>query len=180
LRLFLSRQIPEFTRVLLVESGSREVTEKLLGMLRERHGERVQVDLVTCFPGSPEGFSGKVFRVSDYAGPAARGRLYRELAERHYPIAAILCTGEKLMTKWKWSLALRLPSKIWIVNENADAFWIDYGHRANIARFVRARLGLSGAAAIPALARVLFFPISLAYLLLFAAAVHFRRKLRTL
>lgn len=140
----------------------------------------MELDLITCFPGVPGGFQGRVFRVSDYPNANARGSLYRELAARRYAVVAILCTGEKLMTKWKWSLALRLPAKIWIVNENADAFWIDYGHRGTIARFLRARLGLSGAAAIPALARVLFFPLTLVYLLLYACAVHFRRKLRTL
>ena len=44
--------------------------------------------------------------------------------------------------------------------------------------FVRVRLGLSGSATTPALVRLLLFPFSLAYLLLFAAIVHTRRRIR--
>ena len=114
----------------------------------------------------------------DYAGSAARHRLYRELADRHYPVAGILCSNEPIMTKWKWMLAARLPAKIFVVNEYADALWLDWGHLRNIRQFVRVRMGLSGSAIVPALASLLLFPFSLAYLLIFAAVVHTRRRMR--
>ena len=40
------------------------------------------------------------------------------------------------------------------------------------------RAGMTGAAAIPTLARLIFFPLSLTYLLLYAGTVHLRRRLR--
>jgi hypothetical protein len=43
--------------------------------------------------------------------------------------------------------------------------------------FILFRAGLTGAAAIPTIARLLFFPLSLAYLLLYAAFVHLRRAI---
>ena len=177
MRYFLSRRIPSFTRVLLVESGSRGVSERLLPVLIEKWRE-VEIDLVTCYQGEPEGFRGRVYRVTDYKGPVERKRLYRELAARRYGLTGILCSGDPIMTKWKWVLAARLRSKIFVVNENADFFWLDRGHWRNALRMAQARTGISGTAGIPALAQWLFFPVTLAYLLLFAGIVHLRRKLR--
>jgi hypothetical protein len=179
LRYFLSRRIPPFTRVLLVESGSRGVSERLLPLLREKWRES-EIDLVTCYPGEPEGFRGRVYRVTDFRGPAERKRLYRELAARRYGLAGILCSGDPIMTKWKWVLAARLRSKIFVVNENADFFWLDRGHWRNALRMAQARAGITGTAMIPALAQWLFFPVTLVYLLLFAGVVHIRRKVRVL
>ena len=177
MRYFLSRRIPHFTRVLLVESGSRGVSERLLPLLHQ-NWRQTEIDLVTCYPGEPQGFHGRVYRVTDYAGPAARKRLFRELAARQYGLTGILCSGDPIMTKWKWVLAARLRSKIFVVNENADFFWLDRGHWRNALRMAQARTGITGTAVIPALAQWLFFPVTLAYLLLFAGIAHLKRKLR--
>jgi hypothetical protein len=179
LRYFFSRRIPPFTRVLLVESGSRKVSERLIQVLNETWRE-IEIDLVTCYPGEPGEFRGRVYRVTDYTGPAKRKRLYRELAARQYGLTGILCSGDPIMTKWKWVLAARLRSKIFVVNENADFFWLDRGHWRNALRMAQTRTGITGTAVIPALAQWLFFPVTLAYLLLFAGAVHIKRKVRML
>jgi hypothetical protein len=42
------------------------------------------------------------------------------------------------------------------------------------------RAGLTGSAAVPALVRLVLFPLTLTYLVLYAGWVHFRRMLRTL
>ena len=84
------------------------------------------------------------------------------------------------MTKWKWVLAARLRSKIFVVNENADFFWLDRGHWRNALLMARTRTGIIGSAGIPALAQWLFFPVTLIYLLLFAGVVHLKRKVRML
>ena len=178
MRYFLRRYIPPFTRVLLVESGSRGVFDRLIPLLYEIHGDAMELDLVTCHQNTPVGFRGQVYRVQDYAGPAGRQRLYRELAARQYSVLGILCSNEPIMTKWKWVLAARLRSKIFVINEFAAFLWLDWGHWRNIAEFVRVRMGLSGSAVVPSLARLLVFPLSLAYLLLFAAVVHTRRRIR--
>jgi hypothetical protein len=82
LRHFFRRSTPEFTKVLLVESGSRHLFDQLIPLLYKIHGEEMEIDLVTCYAGEPTGFRGTVYRVTDYAGPAARKRLYSELAAR--------------------------------------------------------------------------------------------------
>lgn len=134
---------------------------------------------MTCFAGSPSGFTGQVFRVADYPGPEGRVRLVEELKARGNPVIAIICSAEPLMTKWKWYLAWKLPAKCLIVNENSDYFWLDSGHLGIVTHFILFRAGLTGAEAVPALARMIFFPLTLGYLLLYAGFVHLRRALRT-
>ncbi len=92
----------------------------------------------------------------------------------------MICSGEPIMTKWKWWLGAHLKSKVFILNENGDLFWLDWEHRRNIREFVAYRAGLTGAAAVPTLIRFLLFPLTLAYLILYAGTVHLRRKVRLL
>ena len=178
MRYFFRRYIPPFARVLLVESGSRGPFDTLVPLLYQMHGEAMELDLVTCHQTTPVGFRGRVFRVQDYTTPAARRSLYRELVLRKYAALGILCSGEPIMTKWKWTPVARLPSKIFIINEFAGFLWLDWGQARNLAAFARIRLGLGGSAAAPALARLLLFTFALLYLLLFAAVVHTKRRIR--
>jgi hypothetical protein len=179
LRYFLSRHIPTFTRVLLVESGSRGIFDRLIPRLIEAHGEDIEIDLVTCHTETPEGFRGQVYRVQDYTTSAARGRLYRELSGRQYVATGILCSNEAIMTKWKWMLAARLPAKVFVINEHADFLWLDRAHFGQITRMARIRSGFTGASISPSVLRVLVLPFSLVYLLIFAAVVHTKRRMRT-
>lgn len=181
MRHFFSRGIPPFTRVLLVESGRRDLLDDLLSGLYDVH-PNMQADLVTCYAGVPDHFRtdrGAVYRVTDYSGSPSRKRLYQELAANRYAIVGIICSAEPIMTKWKWMLAARLPGKLFILNENGDYFWFDRGHLASIRHFVLFRAGLTGAGAIRTLARLALFPFTLLYLILYAAAIHLRRKIRT-
>ena len=180
MRHFFRSYKPPFTRALLVESGPRRLFDLMIPGLYALYGDNLEIDLVTCYAGVPEGFHGKVYRVTDYAGPAGRKRLYAELAERPYPILGMICADSPIMTKWKWMLAARLKAKVFVLNENSDRFWVDWPHRGVILHFLLFRAGLTGSAAIPTLARILFFPVTLAYLLLYAGVVHLRRRLRTL
>jgi hypothetical protein len=178
LRYFFRRYIPPFTRVLLVESGSRGSFDTLVPLLHQIHGETMELDLLTCHPTTPTGFRGRVYRVEEYSSPVARRRLFRELASSQYTTLGILCSGEPIMTKWKWALVARLPAKVFVINEFAGFLYVDWGHVRNLAAFARVRLGLSGAAATPAVVRLLLFPFALLYLLLFAAIVHTKRRIR--
>ena len=65
------------------------------------------------------------------AVPAVRV-LFRIYSSSGYSAVCVLCTGDRIMTKWKWVAALRIPAKVMIVNENADNFWLDRGHLRNI------------------------------------------------
>jgi hypothetical protein len=143
----------------------------------------MQADLITCYGGLPQNFQpdrGAVYRVNDYPDARARKKLYRLLADNHYTVVGIICSDEPIMAKWKWVLAARLPGKVFILNENGDYFWLDRGHLSNVRHFILFRAGLTGAGAVRTLARLALFPFTLLYLILYAATIHFRRRLRTL
>ncbi len=177
MRHFFHRNLPPFTRVLLVESGSRGLLDHLIPGLHELYPE-MELDLVTCFAGVPRGFRGTLYNIADYAGAAGRKRLYSELRTRNYTVTGIICAAEPIMTKWKWAIAAKVPAKLFVLNENGDYFWFDRGHLGVIGHFILFRAGLTGAAAVPTLVRLAMFPLSLTYLLLYAGFVHLRRRIR--
>jgi hypothetical protein len=176
---FFTRWLPSFDRVLLVESGSRHLLEALIPTLRQTCGEQIEFDLVTCYAGTPEGFHGHVYRVSDYAGPEGRARLIQELSDRRYSMLGIICSAEPIMTKWKWMLAARVPAKLFVINENADYFWAQWSNWRVIIHFFLYRAELSGAGAVRTILRLILFPFTVLYLILYAAIVHLRRKVHT-
>jgi hypothetical protein len=165
------------SRILLVESGSRHLIEHVLPGLRQTYGEAIPIDLVTCYTGAPLGIEA-VHRVTDRRGPAGRRKLYRTLQANRYSIMGIVCSAEPIMTKWKWALAARLPVKVFVINENGDYFWLDRGHGRAILHFALFRAGLTGSGAARTLGRLLVFPFTLLYLLLYASTVHMRRAWR--
>jgi hypothetical protein len=173
-RYFLRRRVPELSRMLLVESGSRRITENVIPRIRSQFGNAVPIDLVTCFEGKPAGFA-RIYNVNEYR--ERRGSLTRELRGNRYAVAGIFCSRERILSKWKWGLVLALPAKFLVINENADYFWLDRSHWANIRRFIKARAGFSDAGIVRAAARVVILPFTVSYLLLFAAALHLRRAL---
>ena len=173
LRYFFRRHTPHLRRVLLVESGSRLVLAQFLAS----RDSTMRPDLVTCYAGAPKDFSGDIFRVQDYTTPESRSALIRELRNNRYDAIGVLATDEAIMTKWKWLLAARIPAKLFLINENADWFWIDYRHLNLIWHFFSFRAGMSGAGAVTTPLRLLLFPFTLLYLGLFAARIHLRRKL---
>jgi hypothetical protein len=167
--------------VVLVESGSRYLLEHLLPGIYANHPANERVDLITCFPGLPKGFDesrGTVYRTTDYQGRARRRQLYEQLRSTGYDILGLICSGEPIMTGWKWTLALQVPAKTFILNENGDYFWLDRGQWKTIRHFVLFRAGLSGAEGVATLTRLALFPFTFTYLLLFAAYIHTRRAIR--
>ncbi len=180
MRYFLTRREPPQTRILLIESGSRSLLERIHPHLRSVYGPEIAIDVVTCYGGQPEGFGPDtvVYRVTDYGSPEGRRNLVRLLRSREYSLAGMICSGEPIMTKWKWLLALRIPAKFFVLNENADYFWIHRSQSAIMRQFLLVRLGLSGAGAIRTIGRLLVFPFSVLFLLLYAFAAHSGRILR--
>jgi hypothetical protein len=180
-RYFFTGRLPEANAILLVESGSRGLVEGVIPGLRHTFGNEIFIDLVTCYSSLPAGFDPartRVYRVSDFRGRTGRGRLYRELAANRYALMGIICSGEVVLNKWKWMLGARVPAKIFVINENGDYFWLDRMHLGPIRQFVLYRSGLAGAGAVRTLVRLICFPFTLLYLLLYATAVHARRALR--
>ena len=180
MRYFWTRREPPFTRMLLIESGSRSLVEKVLPLLRANMDADVPIDLVTCYKGLPAGFHPDtvVFRVNEFGTPERRKELIRVLRSRRYAVAGMICSAEPIMLKWKWLIALRVPAKLFIVNENSDYFWVHRANAPTIRRFISVRLGLAGAGAVRTFTRLLFFPFSVIFLLLYALIAHARRRMR--
>jgi hypothetical protein len=181
MRYLLTRRQPAVNRILLIESGSRQVAEAVVPRFRSIWGD-VPIDLLTCFPGTPSALDSNsvIYRVMDYRTSEQRNALIRHLRERRYGIAGMICSAEPIMTKWKWWVALRLPAKFMIINENGDFFWLNREHLSNAGRLVMVRMGLTGAGALRTLPHLLVFPFSLLYLLFYAFAIHGKRALRKL
>lgn len=178
MKFFFRRRIPELTRIVLVESGPRELYQTLLPYF---YKESREIDLVTCFAGVPSTFrvdAGKVFHIGSYQGSAGRRRLVDELRARGHAAIGIICADQPIMTKWKWMLAARIPAKLFVVNENGDHFWVDYSQWRIIKHFILFRAGLSGADAVRTITQLLAFPFTVMFLLAYAAVVHAKRALR--
>jgi hypothetical protein len=177
---FLRLGLPATPRVLLVESGSRHLIEGVIPYLRNTFGTGVPIDLVTCYAGLPLGLPGSpaVYHIHKYRGRDGRRRLSKELLASRVSILVMICSGEPVMTKWKWFLAFRLPVKLLVVNENGDCFWFDRTNCRTMRDFVLFRAGLSGAGAVRTISQVLIFPLTLTYLLAYAAVIHLRRRVR--
>jgi hypothetical protein len=180
MKYWLSRTEPQGTRILLIESGSRSLMESTVPLLLNTWAGDYQFDLVTCFGGVPDCLprDTNVFRVYDYATPERRKELVRELRGRDYAYTGVICSAEPIMTKWKWLLALKVPAKVFIINENGDYFWVNRENWSTVREFALVRAGLSGAGAARTLARLTAFPFAVIYLLLYALNAHARRALR--
>jgi hypothetical protein len=177
-KFFFRRRIPELTRIVLVESGPRELYQTLLPYF---YKESREIDLVTCFTGVPSSFradAGKVFHIASYQGSAGRRLLVDELRSRGHAAIGIICADQPIMTKWKWMLAARIPAKLFVVNENGDHFWVDYSQWRIIKHFILFRAGLSGSDAVRTITQLLAFPFTVLFLLAYAAVIHARRALR--
>jgi len=180
-RYFLTGRQPQAAAILLVESGSRELLEGVVGGLRDAWGPDIRIDVATCYPDLPRGFSPagtRVYRIGEVRKLGPRLRLLRELSRNRYSHLGIVCSGEPILTTWKWVLALGLPAKVFAINENCDYFWLDRKHLSAIRQFAITRAGMAGTGAVRTPARLIAFPFTLAWLLLYAAAVHARRLLR--
>jgi len=178
LKRFFTRDQPALRRILLVESGARETAERWLAWLAKERPES-RVDLLTCYEGRPANFDSigsAVFSTQDYSQPESRENLIEEFRRNRYDVVAVLATAEPVMTKWKWWVVWKVHAKAVLINENADWFWLDRAHWTTIRKFAAYRAGLSGSGAILQPLRLLAFPFTLSYLLLFAIFVHTRRR----
>jgi hypothetical protein len=183
LDLFFSRRIPNLDRVVLVESGPRPLFDGFVGRLYDIHGQHIRVDLVTCYSGQPQGFresNGAILRVQDYRGWEGAKRMAAELRERQPTVLGIICSGVPVMAKWKWLLFAALRSKVFVMNENGDYFWVDYSNWKLILHFMAFRAGMSGDHGIWLPLRMLVFPFGMAYFAAYAVWLHGRRRLRNL
>jgi hypothetical protein len=90
-RYFLTGRQPDVSSILLIESGSRAIVERVVSILRRGYGDDVRIDLVSCYATLPEGFGDgtRIYRVADYRGREGRRQLYRELIGNRYSAMGI-------------------------------------------------------------------------------------------
>jgi hypothetical protein len=174
LRGFLTRSVPPVTRILLIESGPRELGRKAMGRLRTVF-PGARIDVLCCVASSPEGVE-RSWRVQEHAG--GRWGLLRELRRERHPVAAVLMGDDPIMGPWRWATLAALPAKFLIVNENADFFWLDRGHLGPLTQFLQHRSGLGDASVPRTFWRIVTFPFVLVYLLVYAGYVHGMRAVR--
>ncbi len=166
-------------RVLLIESGSRSTADKWLRWLNSRH-PGTSVDLLTCYEGHPpalNGSPGAIFRTYDYPASDARQKLIEEFRANRYDVLAILCSAEPVMTRWKWFVGAKVHSKVMVLNENADWFWLDSGHWPTVREFVSVRMGLSGSGAFTQPVQLLSLPFTIVFLAIECSWIFLRRRL---
>lgn len=176
------KHFPERTRILLVESGSRELLEKAIPTVRTFwDGYTPPIDLLTCFSGVPEGIGddGQIYRVSDYPGPE-RKKLLRELKGRGYAVMGIVCSEEAILAKWKLLITLSVPAKVLVINESGDCFWFDRNNFTAIRQFVMSRSGVTGATVLRSILQTAALPLTFLWLALFAVGAHTRRAFHRL
>src|ERR1035438_4829332 len=159
------------SRVLLVESGTRDLLEKAVPTVRSCLHERTPpIDIFTCFKGVPEGIGddGLIYRVSEYPGPE-RKKLLQEFKSRGYAVMGIVCSDELILERWKWLIALSVPAKLLVINESGDCFWFDRNNWPSIREFVASRSGLTGATVLRSILQTAVLPFTFTWLLCFAA-----------
>lgn len=181
MRYFFTRRPPPLIRMLLVESGSRQILEAGIPRFRAIFGDRIPMDLLTCLPGLPQVLdpsSTRVFQVTHCRSGADRRRLLGKLRAGRYTVVGIICSDEPVMTPWKLAAAALLPAKVVIFNENSDFFWFDWRNRKAIRHFLLFRAGMLEEGAVRKLAHLATFPFILAFLLLYAGYMHLARAFR--
>ena len=184
MRWFFSRTVPPISRLLLVESGPRNVTEEILPRLRERFGKTIAIDLLTCQSDDPIAFKkgnakdAQSWCVADYQDANSRWDFLCSVGYRYYSVCVVLCANSPIMLPWKLSVLLMLPSKFVVVNENADCFLLDYKHLSDLKNLCLHRVGVQPDLTVRLLARALIVPFTLTHLLVYATIMHARRLVR--
>jgi len=186
MKYFFRRKFPGADDVLLIESGSPEVARRALVRIRALF-PNARYHLLTCWPETtqecrfaPAGLYWSVFRAADYPTGWGKLRLLLSLARRKWRVLAILCTGEPVLWRWKMLALALFPSKVLIVNENADFFWVDWAHRRHVRQFLAIRWGVNRDEITATALRALVFPLTLLFLILTALYLYARRWRRLL
>jgi hypothetical protein len=181
MRGILQRAHPSFERVLVIESGPRDITEKFLRHVYDAHGCR-QLDLLTCYDTAPESFDagrGNFICVTNPEIATKRTRTAVAIGRSRYNIVATLCTGSPVLRNWKLLIALLTPAKLVLVNEHGDYFLFDYWHRNAAQSMLLRRLDVAGALRLELVGEIVWFPVTVAYLASYAALLHAKRFFNT-
>lgn len=178
MRGLFSKAYPSFDRVLLVESGTREITEKVLHRFYEIENIG-RLDVLTCYSGVPRSFDtarGVIYSIHTEAAQSHL-RFIRTVLATPYTAVAILSTDSGVLARWKWAVALLTKANVVMIHQEGSFHCAGFWRR--IARLISPkpmRIWITDQLRLAA--EVLLMPFTISYLLLFAAAVHARRLLR--
>jgi hypothetical protein len=179
MRYFFRRKIPAASDILMIESGSPEVARRALERIRNLFpGARYH--LCTCQADAPNASYTSVYRAADYPTAWKKLGLLSSFCRRGWNILVILCTGEPILLRWKIMALAMLPSKVLIVNEHADFFWLDWENRRTLRKLASIRWGVNLEEFFATLLRAIVFPITLLILLVTAGLLYSRRGWRLL
>jgi hypothetical protein len=178
-RYFLTRRVPPVTRILLIESGHRELGEKAIDCLRKAFGADIPIDVLGCRRTPPLGVESYV-DVAQSRTFSQRLDILRRIRRAGYSVVGVLSSGESTMALWKWPPIVVVPAKFLVINENVDFFWIDRGHWTNAVALLQQRSGLGGESTVRAVAWFAALPFAALFLLCYATWVHVARVFRLL
>ena len=179
MKYFFRQKIPVVHNVLFIESGSREVAHQAWeGVQRIFPGARYH--LLTCLPDPPSVRFDTVFRASKYPSWWSKLCLLFSIRRKGWQVMVILCTGERILWRWKIVALALVPAKVLVVNENADFFWLHWGNWRTLRQLLAVRWGVNllemnlGGLCSTAF-RALVFPFTLLFLLFIAASLYTHR-----
>jgi hypothetical protein len=178
MRGFFKRTESPVRRLLIVESGPREVAELALA----RFADLPSCDVLTCYSTAPAAFDaarGTLFSVHQPDAVANRRAFANKLAHGPYDAIAILCPGSGVLAKWKWTITAQTKARLIIIDEFGDWFFVSFFNLPQLAVLLIRRSNL---ASLPLLllaaVKLILAPFVVLYLLLYTALVHLRRLLR--
>ena len=179
MRYLLTRRTPPVTRILLIESGSRDLGEKAVVCLSKALGSGVPIDVLGCRRTPPLGAE-TYGDVSEARTLSRRLAILRRIRRGGYSVAGVLSSGDSTMALWKLAAIIVVPAKFLVLNENVDFFWIDRGHWTNAVALLQQRSGLGGESTVRSMAWFAALPFAALFLLCYATWVHVTRVLRLL
>jgi hypothetical protein len=176
---FFQAASPSARDILLIESGSQEVSRRGLEGIRRTFRE-ARLHLLTCWPDPLPGPVASLYRVQDYASRRDKLGLLRSFQRQPADVLAVLCSKEPVMRSWKLLALLMIPAKTLIINENGDFFWLDWQNRAALRQFLQSRWGLFRQEFLLTVLRAVVFPFTILFLAANAAMLFLRRWRRLL
>ncbi|MBI1956214.1 MAG: hypothetical protein HYS38_07445 [Acidobacteria bacterium] len=174
MKYFFRKKVPLAHDVLFIESGSPEVTRRVLEGIRQIFPD-ARYHLLTCWPDAPSVRFDTVFRASEYPSGWSKLRLLLTIRRKGWEVMAILCTGERILWRWKMLALALIPANVLVVNENADFFWLHWGNWRTLRQLLAVRWAANLGGLFWTALRALAFPFTLLFLLFIAAFLYTRR-----
>ncbi len=185
MRGFFDFASPSYERILLIESGSRQIGKALLTRLyalQEEHraAQHTRLDLLTCFTADPENFDerrGALLRVTERHIASRKIAFLRELVSARYTTIVVIADGEATMRRWKWTVGALSSSKLIVCRDASNLFLLDAQQIWAVRSRYAARFRRPNLSWVLRVASLSLAPFSISFLAVYAAALHAKRLL---